>query len=54
MKSSPAAKAKCPVCDYDLDAGAITVRVGGKTARVCCDDCKRKLEAKPEKYLAAK
>lgn len=54
MKTNQASKAKCPVCDYDLDANAIAVQAGGRTTRVCCDDCKRKLEAKPEKYLAAK
>lgn len=53
MKPNSPAPRKCPVCNYDLDAGAIVVRVGGKTARVCCEDCKRKLETRPEKYPAA-
>ena len=34
----------CAACDYELDATAITVSIGGKTVEVCCDDCARKLK----------
>ena len=34
----------CAACDCDLDAGAISVTVGGKTVEVCCEECADKLK----------
>lgn len=42
---------KCPVCDYDVDATAKVVSVGGRSVRVCCDDCEKKLKTNAKKYL---
>lgn len=33
----------CAACDCELDAGAIPVRIGGRTVEVCCEDCAQKL-----------
>jgi hypothetical protein len=33
----------CAACDYELDAKAIKVTVGGKTVEVCCEECAQKL-----------
>ncbi|HZR36853.1 MAG TPA: hypothetical protein VFA75_15900 [Nevskia sp.] len=33
----------CAACDCALDAGAIKVKIGGKTVEVCCDECAQKL-----------
>ena len=33
----------CAACDYELDANAIKVTVGGKTVEVCCEECATKL-----------
>jgi hypothetical protein len=38
------AQKTCAACDYELDAGAIQVTVGGKTVEVCCEDCAQKLK----------
>ncbi len=37
------AKKTCAACDYELDANAITVTIGGKPVEVCCDECAQKL-----------
>lgn len=34
----------CAACDYELDANAIKVEIGGKTVEVCCEDCARALQ----------
>ena len=34
----------CAACDYPLDANFITVKIGGKTVEVCCDECAQKLK----------
>jgi hypothetical protein len=34
----------CAACDCRLDAGAIKVRIGGRTVEVCCDECAHKLK----------
>jgi hypothetical protein len=34
----------CAACDCPLDAGAIKVKIGGKTVEVCCDECAQKLK----------
>ena len=44
------ATSKCPVCDWDLKDDAKSVKVDGKTVRVCCDDCAAKVKANPKKY----
>lgn len=33
----------CAACDYELDANAIEVTIGGKTVEVCCEECAQKL-----------
>lgn len=33
----------CAACDYKLDANAISVKVGGKTVDVCCEECAQKV-----------
>jgi len=33
----------CAVCDCKLDANPFTVKIGGKTVEVCCDECAQKL-----------
>lgn len=40
----------CAACDYPLDDNAITVKLGGKTVEVCCEECAVKLR---EAYVAA-
>jgi hypothetical protein len=37
------AKQTCAVCDYELDASAIQVTIGGRTVEVCCEECAQKL-----------
>lgn len=41
---------KCPVCNWDLSSGVVEVIVNGRTIRVCCDECARRLAAQPEAY----
>jgi YHS domain-containing protein len=48
-----AAKAKCPVCDWEIK-DAKHVKVGGKTLTVCCDECAAKVRENPSKYAKAK
>lgn len=45
------AKKTCAACDYELDANAISVEIGGKQVEVCCQDCATQLE---EAHAAAK
>jgi pimeloyl-ACP methyl ester carboxylesterase len=33
----------CAACDCALDENFVSVKIGGKTVEVCCDDCARKL-----------
>ena len=42
----------CAACDYPLDENAITVKIGGKTVEVCCDDCARKLKEAYDSAIA--
>ena len=35
----------CPVCDWEIKDGGITVKVGEKEVVVCCDDCAEKAKA---------
>jgi len=41
----------CAACDCKLDATAIKVKIGGKAAEVCCDECGQKLK---DAYVSAK
>lgn len=34
----------CAACDYELDANAIQVKIGGKTVEVCCEECAQSLK----------
>jgi hypothetical protein len=38
------AEKTCAACDYKLDDNAITVKIGGKTVEVCCEECAQKLQ----------
>ena len=33
----------CAACDYELDANAIKVEIGGQTVEVCCEECAQSL-----------
>lgn len=33
---------KCPVCDWEITDGGVTVVVGGKRLCVCCEECAAK------------
>ena len=33
----------CAACDYALDENAITLKIGGRTVEVCCEECAQKL-----------
>jgi hypothetical protein len=33
----------CAACDYVLDANAISVKIGGRSVEVCCEECAEKL-----------
>jgi hypothetical protein len=44
---------KCPVCDWEVQAGGIRVRVGGREIVTCCDECAEKARREPAKYAAA-
>jgi hypothetical protein len=33
----------CAACDCKLDSNRITVKIGGRTVEVCCDECAQKL-----------
>jgi hypothetical protein len=41
---------KCPVCDWKIKDGGITVQVGRREIVVCCDDCAKKAKETPGKY----
>ncbi|MEK6799471.1 MAG: hypothetical protein AABZ12_10930 [Planctomycetota bacterium] len=43
-------KATCPVCKWEIKKEAKVVKIGGKSIRVCCDDCAAKVKANPAKY----
>ncbi len=34
----------CAACDYPLDGNRISVKLGGKTVEVCCEECAQKLK----------
>jgi hypothetical protein len=34
----------CAACDCKLDANVISVKIGGKTVEVCCEECARSLQ----------
>lgn len=36
--------AKCPVCDWEIKDGGITLQTGGKAVVVCCQECADKLK----------
>jgi RNase P subunit RPR2 len=38
------AEKTCAACDCTLDENSISVRIGGKTVNVCCDECGQKLK----------
>lgn len=38
-------KRTCAACDWELDANAITVMVGGREVEVCCEECADRLRA---------
>ncbi len=44
---------KCPVCQWEIKDGGVTVTVAGKEVVVCCDDCAKKAKESPAKYAGA-
>lgn len=34
----------CAACDCPLDENAISIKIGGKSVEVCCDECATKLK----------
>jgi hypothetical protein len=48
-----AAQGTCPVMDRELPENPASVVVNKRTVFVCCKPCIKKIEADPEKYLAA-
>jgi hypothetical protein len=34
----------CAACDCKLDTNRISVKIGGQTVEVCCDECAQKLK----------
>ena len=34
----------CAACDCRLDGNAISVKVGGQTVEVCCEECAKALK----------
>ncbi len=34
----------CAACDCELDANAVTVKFGGNSVEVCCEECARSLK----------
>jgi hypothetical protein len=34
----------CAACDCALDAESISVKIGGRTVEVCCEDCAKRLK----------
>jgi RNase P subunit RPR2 len=37
-------KTTCAACDCELGPGAISVKLGGKTVEVCCQECAEALK----------
>jgi hypothetical protein len=35
---------KCPVCDWEIKDGGISVKAGGREITVCCDECAKKAQ----------
>ncbi len=33
----------CAACDCKLEGTSVTVKIGGRTVEVCCDECAQKL-----------
>jgi hypothetical protein len=52
-KTMATTKEKCPVCGDEMNPDAQSIKIGGKTVRVCCDDCAKQAKANPKKYGAA-
>jgi len=44
---------KCPVTGKAVKAGSPTTQFRGRTVALCCDSCKAKFEAEPDKYAEA-
>jgi len=44
---------KCPVAGKAVEADSPTTRFRGRTVALCCDTCKTKFEAEPDKYAEA-
>ena len=54
-KAKPASapiNSKCPVANKAVSAGSPTTQYRGRTVAFCCNNCKAKFEAAPNKYLA--
>jgi YHS domain-containing protein len=44
--------AVCPICNHPVKP-AYTMVYEGKTIGFCCEDCEKRFEANPQKYLLA-
>jgi hypothetical protein len=44
----------CAACDCKLDSNRITVKIGGRTVEVCCDECAQKLSEAQASATAAR
>lgn len=44
----------CAACDCKLEAETISVKVGGKTVEVCCEDCAQTLREADASKVAKK
>jgi hypothetical protein len=43
---------KCPVCDWEIKDGGVTVQADGKAVTVCCQECADKLRAEKGQQAA--
>jgi hypothetical protein len=44
LREAVMAEKTCAACDCKLDENSISVRIGGRTVEVCCDECGQKLK----------
>jgi hypothetical protein len=43
-KGDPMTTKKCPVCEWEINETAITVKIAGQDVTVCCQECADKLQ----------
>jgi hypothetical protein len=47
FRGSLMAAKSCPVCDWEIVEGGITVKVGAREITVCCEECAAKAKEDP-------